>query len=57
MTTKATAGRRLHDDLNTALQHAGQELGRDLEFDESERHIIDQAVAAVDSCCDSVVMH
>jgi hypothetical protein len=49
MSTKTTsAGARLRAELNTALAHAAKELGRELEFDEAERHVIDQAVAAAD---------
>ena len=43
-----TAGQKLRADLDAALRHASQELGRDLEFDEAECHVIDQAVASAD---------
>jgi hypothetical protein len=50
MTTKTTptAGARLRPDLDAALRLASQEVGRDLEFDEAERHVIDQAAADAD---------
>ncbi len=48
MTTKKSAGARLCADLDQALQLASQEVGRELEFDEAERHVIAQAVAAAD---------
>lgn len=49
MDTKTpSAGARLRADLVAALAHASHELGRALEFDEAERHTIDQAVAAAD---------
>ena len=43
-----TAGQKLRADLDAALRHASAELGRELEFDEAERHVIDQATAAAD---------
>jgi len=43
-----TAGQKLRVDLDAALRNASAELGRELEFDEAERHVIDQAVAAAD---------
>lgn len=43
-----TAGDRLRSDLDAALAHAAQEAGKTLEFDEAERHVIAQAVAAAD---------
>jgi hypothetical protein len=46
--TTPTAGDRLRADLNAALAHASEEAGRALEFDEAERHCIDQAVEAAD---------
>jgi hypothetical protein len=50
MTTKTpSAGRKLRADLDAALDHARKDLDRpNLEFDEAERHIIDQAAAAAD---------
>jgi hypothetical protein len=49
MTPKTpTVGARLAADLDAALAHASEEVGRQLEFDEAERHVIDQAVAAAD---------
>lgn len=49
LTTKAvSAGARLRADLDAALAHASEEAGRALEFDEAERHVIDQAVEAAD---------
>src|ERR1700730_3382804 len=44
--TKTTAGAKLRADLDQALAHASEEAGRALEFDEAERHVIDQAVEA-----------
>jgi hypothetical protein len=47
MTPKTpTAGAKLRADLDTALAHASEEAGRALEFDEAERHVIDQVVEA-----------
>ncbi|MFG1931317.1 hypothetical protein ACGFK1_11750 [Mycobacterium sp. NPDC048908] len=43
-----SAGARLRADLDAALAHAGEELGRSLEFDEAERHVITRAAAAAD---------
>ena len=43
-----TAGERLRRDLGKALEHAGRELGRVLEFSETETQIIDRAVATAD---------
>ncbi|MDW5610005.1 MULTISPECIES: hypothetical protein [Mycolicibacterium] len=49
MSTKTpSAGARLRADLDTALAHASQQLGRELEFDERERLVVDQAVKAAD---------
>jgi hypothetical protein len=48
MTTKKSAGARLRTNLGEALQAASQEAGRELEFDEAERHLVDQAAAASD---------
>jgi hypothetical protein len=50
MTTKktTTAGDRLRADLDCALARAGEELGRVLEFDEAEAHVIAQAAEAAD---------
>jgi hypothetical protein len=49
MTPKTpTAGAKLRADLDTALTHASEEAGRALEFDEAERHVIDQAVESAD---------
>jgi hypothetical protein len=50
MASKVTtsAGQRLRAGLDAALAHAAEEAGRSLEFDEAERHVIDQAVAAAD---------
>jgi branched-subunit amino acid aminotransferase/4-amino-4-deoxychorismate lyase len=48
MTKTLSAGARLRDDLATALARVSQELGRDLEFDEAERHVIEQAANAAD---------
>jgi hypothetical protein len=58
MTTKTpTAGQRLRADLDAALAHAGEELGRQLEFDEAERHVIAQAVAAADRAQEMTVLY
>ena len=43
-----SAGARLRADLDAALAHAGEGLGRAMEFDEAERHVIDQAAEAAD---------
>ena len=43
-----SAGAKLRADLDAALARAGEELGHALEFDEAERHVIDQAVQAAD---------
>jgi hypothetical protein len=43
-----SAGERLRADLDAALAHAGKEFGRELEFDEAERHVIEQAADAAD---------
>jgi hypothetical protein len=51
MTTKKTtlsAGDRLRADLDAALARTGEELGRVLEFDEAEAHIVAQAAEAAD---------
>jgi acyl-CoA reductase-like NAD-dependent aldehyde dehydrogenase len=49
MTTKTpSAGQKLRDDLAAALRHASEELGRQLEFDEAELHVIEQAANAAD---------
>jgi hypothetical protein len=52
MTTKTTktttAGERLRADLAEALRLASHELGQELEFDENERLVLDQAAAAAD---------
>jgi hypothetical protein len=49
MTTKTpTAGDRLRADLDEALRLASDEAGRALEFDEAERHLVDQAAASAD---------
>jgi hypothetical protein len=49
MTTKTpSAGTRLRADLDAALAHASEQAERALEFDEAERHVIDQAAAAAD---------
>ena len=52
-----TAGDRLRADLDSAPTHASQELGRTLEFDEVERHVIDQAVAAADRAEEITVLY
>jgi hypothetical protein len=46
--TKTTAGSKLRPDLDQALIHASEEAGRALEFDEAERHVIDQALETAD---------
>lgn len=45
---RTSAGHKLRADLDAALAHASKELGRDLEFDEQERLIIEQAAKAAD---------
>jgi hypothetical protein len=47
MTKTVSAGQKLRADLDVALANAAEELGRPLEFDEAERHVIDQARAGV----------
>jgi hypothetical protein len=48
MTTKTpTAGQRLAAHLDAALARAGEELGHALEFEEAERHVIEQAGSVV----------
>src|SRR5262245_23768837 len=42
------AGARLRTELNAALRLASQELRREMEFGDSERLCIDQAVASAD---------
>ena len=43
-----TAGQRLRDDLDKALEHASRERGQKLQFDERELFVISMAAAAAD---------
>ena len=46
--TTLTAGAKLRAELDAALARAAEEVGHALEFDEAERHVIDQAAEAAD---------
>jgi hypothetical protein len=52
-----TAGQKLRADLDAPLRHASAEPGRELEFDEAERHVIDHATAAADRAEEMTALH